>query len=328
MSYFRKMPRLHELMDIFSRSGRWLICISADPDAMASALALQRIMSRRVMQADIASANEVSRLDNLSMMRYLRIPVARLSPELLPRYDHFAIVDSQPHHNPQFDGIPFSVIIDHHPPPEDPFPAEYSVIKPEYGATSTLFAEILYNLHLRPGKLLATALQFGIKTDTNSFARHCGEADLRAYHYLAKFADQALLARIVRSEFHRSWLAYFAKACVTMLNASPGERLVHVGDVASPDILVAIADFFMRFYGINWVAVSGIFCETVVVIYRGEGVRRNMGRLAGEHFGDIGSAGGHPGMARAEFPVSALAGADVELFIHQRILGARQRRSP
>ena len=50
-----------------------------------------------------------------------------------------------------------------------------------------------------PGKLWATALQFGIKTDTASFERHVYDVDLRAYQYLSRFGDHALLTRLARS---------------------------------------------------------------------------------------------------------------------------------
>ena len=48
MAYFRSLPNLQTMLDLFHREDDWLIPISADPDAMASAMALKRIMSRRV----------------------------------------------------------------------------------------------------------------------------------------------------------------------------------------------------------------------------------------------------------------------------------------
>ena len=39
--------------------------------------------------------------------------------------------------------------------------------------------------HIRPGIRLATALQYGIRTDTATFTRTGTEIDLRAYQYLS-----------------------------------------------------------------------------------------------------------------------------------------------
>ena len=48
MSSTRKLSsRLTQLLELFNRNDDWLIVINADPDAMASAMALKRIMSHR-----------------------------------------------------------------------------------------------------------------------------------------------------------------------------------------------------------------------------------------------------------------------------------------
>jgi len=325
MTYFRKLPKISEMLELFSSREKWLIVINADPDAMASAMALKRIMSRRVDGVEIASINEVRRPDNLAMLRITRLRMTRFTPDMLLRFDRFALVDSQPHHSAVFQGIPFSLVIDHHPLPETSQAYPYAEIRPDYGANSTMLAEYLYNLGIRPGKLLATALQYGIKSDTMNFTRKLCDADLRAYQYLARFSDRAMLSRIARSEFHRHWLPFFAKACET-LHAVGSGQFVFIGQVENPDILVVIADFLTRVYEFNWVAVSGLYGDTVVVIYRGDGVS-DIGCLASSQFSDIGSAGGHKSAARAEFPVSAAGGEDLELFVFKRVLESLGKKS-
>ena len=116
------MRAMREWRRSLTKDQRWCILITADPDALASALALKRIMQTRVRSVDIARTNEVSRPDNLAMIRYLRIPARQWQPEKAASYTHFAIVDSQPSHNPAYFDIRFDVIIDHHPP--KPLPQE------------------------------------------------------------------------------------------------------------------------------------------------------------------------------------------------------------
>jgi nanoRNase/pAp phosphatase (c-di-AMP/oligoRNAs hydrolase) len=318
MSYFRAIPRLPSLMGLFSREDRWLILINADPDAMASAMALRRILSRRVHEAVIAKINPITRPDNLAMIRYTRIRMREYSPEILRGFSRLALVDSQPHHHALFRDLPFSLVIDHHPLADAPPDAGYSDIRPEYGATSTLLTEYLYNLEIRPGKLLATALQFGIKTDTASFERHSSDVDLRAYHYLSRYADKAILSRIARSAFHYRWLGLLARACTNMYSVKSGQY-AFIGEVDNPDVLVIVADFLMQVYEIRWVAVAGIYGETVVIIFRGDGVSRDVGSVAARISAEIGSGGGHKVMGRAEFPLSAAEGMDAELFIWRRL---------
>jgi nanoRNase/pAp phosphatase (c-di-AMP/oligoRNAs hydrolase) len=244
-----------------------------------------------------------------------------LDKDLPGSFDHFALVDSQPDHHPAFKSIPFTLILDHHPLPAHPISGvPFVEIRPEYGATSTLMTELLYNLKIRPAKMLATALQFGIKTDTGNFERHFSDVDLRAFRYLARTADQHLLLRIARSEYRESWLATFAKACTVLYALGSSGRYAYVGEVDNPDILVNIADFFMRVYEIRWAAVCGRYNDTLVVIFRGDGISRNLGIFSRQAFGDLGSAGGHKAMARAEIHVQAAQDEDIELFIWKRLI--------
>ncbi|MDR1947153.1 MAG: phosphoesterase [Desulfovibrio sp.] len=331
MSYFRRIHSLEKFSEILSREQRWLIVINADPDAMASALALKNILSRRVQVAEIAKINTLSRPDNLAMVRYTRLRMTDFAECPPGAFDHYALTDSQPDHHPIFKRIPFSLLLDHHPlsaaPPDIPFVE----IRPEYGATSTLLTEFLYNLNIRPGKYLATALQFGIKTDTDNFGRHFCDVDMRAFHYLSRFSDSNLLARISRSEFHERRLNFFARACTGLRSVGVSGRHAHVGKVDTPDILVNIADFFMRVYEIRWTAVSGRYGDMLVIIFRGDGVSRDMGALAVRAFGELGSAGGHKAMARAEIPATAAGTEEAAAFIRKRLFrhGPRQtKQSP
>lgn len=322
MAYFRKLgAQLAALQELLKREDNWLIMINADPDAMAGALAFQRLIRHRVHTVTIARINEVTRPDNLSMIRYLRIPLVRWQPALARGFQRFAIVDSQPSHNVAFDDVEFSVIIDHHPLPERAYAAPFQEIRPEYGATSTLMTEYLYNSGIRPGRRLATALQYGIRTDTNTFGRHSSEVDLRAYHHLSRFGDPVLLNRIMRSEYLPEWLPYFSRAFDTLRPCGRGHYTSLEG-VESPDLLVVVADFFLKVHGLRWVAVCGVSKGTVVVIFRGGFGAVDLGWLASTAFGDVGSAGGHRSMARAEFPVEALGSESLDAFTYRRIRAA------
>ena len=319
MSTSRKISaRLAQLLELFSRNDDWLIVITADPDAMASAMALKRIMSHRVRKVTIARSNEISRPDNLAMIRYLRIPMLPLDKALETGPARFAMVDSQPHHNPAFACLPFSLIIDHHPLlPEHTYKSIYADIRPQYGATSTLLTEYLRGLRIRPGIRLATALQYGIRTDTAAFTRTGTETDLRAYQYLAAHGDTALLTRVLRSEYLPEWLPYFARAFSSIHRFGSGAYTCLDG-VENPDILVVVADFFTHVHGLRWVSVCGVYKDTVVVIFRGDG-HLDLGAFAAEHLGPLGTAGGHRALARAEFPLAATEGRSVDVFVFRKL---------
>lgn len=327
MGYFRDLKEeLGHLLSLAKKDERWLILMNADPDALASALALKRILSRRGAKASLAHVNDISRPDNLAMIKHLRIPTRRFSTAMLKGIDRFALVDSQPHHHPDFAGIDYSVVIDHHPlVPDHPVHAAYMEILPERGSNSSILTEYLHGLSIRPGKLLATALMYGVKSDTQSFERPFSDIDLRAFRHLSKYADKLLLRRIVRSEFRLDWLVYFQKALANV-------RMIHHGifidmeQVDNPDILVILADHFNRIHGVRWTVVAGETGGKLVAIFRGDGLRRlDMGKMAAKVFAPMlsakrgGAAGGHATMARAEIPLSGFGCESGAHFLLRRL---------
>lgn len=325
MAVFGKLSaRFKQWLQSLDKEDNWCIMVTADPDALGAAMAFKRLLSHRAQEVVIARTNEVTRPDNLAMIRYLRIPLAAWKPEMASKFQRFALVDSQPHHNPAFQDIRFSLVIDHHPvTAEHPVEAEYVDIRPEFGATSTMMARYLQLLRIRPGRLLATALLYGIRTDTAAFERSGGEEDLKAYQWLSRHADINLLRRIMRSEYLREWLPLFSRAFRTLHSCRRGAQ-AYLGAVKSADMLVAIADFFTRVHGLKWVAISGVCSGMVIVIFRGDG-SRDIGKLAASCFKDVGSAGGHRTLARAEFPLTAVPDGKAGEFVQARLSGRRPR---
>lgn len=329
MAYFRVLSaQIALLQSLLVREESWAILITADPDALASAMALQRIIRSRVKNVTIARTNEISRPDNLAMIRYLGIPVVKWRPSMRRKIQRFALVDSQPHHNPAFVGLDFSVVIDHHPKPTEPCPAPFQDIRPDYGSVSTMMTEYLYSAGIRPARLLATALQYGIRTDTGTFGRGCTDVDLRAYHYLSRFGDANLMNRILRSEYLPEWLPYFSRAFETLRPCGRGS-FVWLGKVESSDILVVLADFFLKVHGMRWVAVCGVSAGRVIVVFRGGYGKMDLGSVASCVFAGIGSGGGHRTMARAEaalvdMPIEARSG--LEEYVFQVLYTAAEKR--
>ncbi|MBO4368676.1 MAG: phosphoesterase, partial [Desulfovibrio sp.] len=54
------------------KDSSYCILIFADPDALASAMAFRRLLRKRVASVAIRYINDVTRPDNLAMIRYLR----------------------------------------------------------------------------------------------------------------------------------------------------------------------------------------------------------------------------------------------------------------
>jgi len=296
--------RLASFLSIFDKEDNVLVMINADPDALASAMALRRLLSYRVKSVVIGYPNEIRRLNNLTMVERLKIPIERLHKLNSKDFSKTVLLDSQPSHLPCFEKIQFDAVIDHHPH-SDGWQAGFADIRPEYGAVSTIMVEYLRAAGIRPSVSLATALFYGIKVDTQNFELKAEAVDGIAFHYLFNRANRNLVRKFELSDLRRSELKYFKEA-LNEMQVHQRRGYVHLGKVRTPDVLVIIADFLNHVDGIDWVLVSGIHNERLVVIFRCDGYRKHAGTLARKIFGELGSAGGHREAARAEVPLKNL----------------------
>jgi nanoRNase/pAp phosphatase (c-di-AMP/oligoRNAs hydrolase) len=295
---------LNKLLNLFDSRDRVLITIDADPDAIASAVAFKRLLWHKVQSVTIAHFNEIVRFDNATMVRLLKIPLVRLQQVNSIDFSKTVLVDGQPHHHEAFADFAYHAVIDHHPTTmavETPFVD----IRPNYGATATMMTEYLRSAKIRPSKSIATALLYAIRVDTHNFELQALEEDVKAFRYLFPLANMNLLRKIEMSDMGIKDLKHFQQALESK-RIMKGKIFSHLDNVQSADILVLVADFFMRCHEVGWSIVSGVYNKNLVVVIRNDGFRKNAGTWAIKAFGKLGSAGGHRAMARAEIPLANL----------------------
>ncbi len=300
-SVSKKLTRFYHQ---FSGSDRVLVLINADPDAIASAMAVKRMLWRKVSGVTLANINVITRPDNIAMTRLLGVNLTHAEDIDEKEFDRFVIVDSQPDHNALFARFEPDVIIDHHLV-TDSADAPFMDIRPEYGATASIMTEYVRAAKIKPSAKLATGLFHAIKTDTNNFERETVRGDINAFHFLFRYANVHLARKIERADLRLDFLKYFQIA-LRGFQIRRNKVFAHLGPVMTPDICVLIADFFMRICSVQWSIVSGVYDEQLIIIFRNDGLRKDAGKLAKNGFAHMGSAGGHKSMARAELPLSAL----------------------
>jgi nanoRNase/pAp phosphatase (c-di-AMP/oligoRNAs hydrolase) len=296
--------RLRRFYAQFSGDDHVLIPIVADPDAIASAMAVKRLLWRRVAAVTIANVNVVQRTDNLVLIRLIGVTMIPFEDIDLERFNRVVLVDAQPDQHERLVALTPQVIIDHHPVSESS-QAPFVDIRPKYGATASILIEYLRAAKIKPSTRLATALYVAIKTDTSNFERHTVMEDLQAFQFVFRLSNIALARRIECAEIRLDFLKYFKRALEEM-HLRKGRVFVHLGAVTHPDVCVQIADFFMHTDSVKWSIVSGVHQRKLVVIFRNDGIRTDAGKVAKRSFGKWGSAGGHKSAARAEMPLEAL----------------------
>lgn len=297
---------LAHLYSLFTPKDRVLITIDPDPDSIASALGLKRLLWHKVQSTTIGMIRPIRRLNNITMVRLLRLPLILLDEKKMEGFDKYLIVDGQPHHHPIFSKFSYTAVLDHHPI-TTPVEAPFVDIRADYGATSTMLIEYLRSAGVKPSQTLATALIYGIKTDTHNFERHTLEEDVKAFCYLFPMVNHNVLRKIEISDLALKDLKFFQKA-IERKHVVKDRIFAHLDKVDTPDILVVLADFLLKIHDISWSIVSGIHEDRLVIIVRNDGYRKDAGRSLKRAFGSIGSAGGHKAMGRAEIPIENLNG--------------------
>ena len=299
--------RLKRLFDTVSGAESVLILPhnDPDPDAIASALALRYLLEHRLAtKAVIAYKGIIGRAENRAMVRYLGSPVRRLTAQDWRQAMPIALVDTQPGtgNNALPPGSTASIVIDHHPWAEATAAARFADIRTEVGATSTILTEYLQIAGLEPAPPLATALFYGIKSDTLGLGRGASPADANAYFYLQPRVDVEALVEIERAQVPPD---YFKSLTATLQAARIYDTVVisYMGPLKYPELAAEMADLLLRLQGTQWVMCMGTYQETLILAVRTRRPRGGAGQLVRSIVGDRGTAGGHGTMAGGQVPL-------------------------
>lgn len=284
-----------------------------DPDAVASAFGVRVLLGRREETAPIVTLGLTMRPENRRMMQLLRLHVTEVTADELYRFDRLIAVDSQPR-GLEPARLGRLAILDHHPL-DDGWHPEIADVRPGYAACATLVTEYLraWDEH-RIRRDLATALLYGIKSDSDNLTRGVTPADVRAYAFLQQRAELDIIRRIERPMYSTALLHTFGRALAAVA-VDNAVAATFAGGVSEPDshVIAELADFCLSLEGVCWAVAGAVVGEEVVLSVRhlGGNGGGDAGELARRLAGEKGRGGGHATMARATWPRTA---ADQRLF--------------
>ncbi|HXO22905.1 MAG TPA: DHH family phosphoesterase [Thermoanaerobaculia bacterium] len=278
-------------------AGRWLVLThdNPDPDALASAFILVRLLRRAFKQKVTAAyGGIIGRAENREMVKALHLPFSHIRHLSLKHYDRFALVDTQPKSgNNQLPAkvVP-EIVIDHHPLRKPTEAAPFRDVRPAYGATATILAEYLLASGVRSTHAVATALVYAIRSETLDFAREYAGHDKEVYDTFFPQANHRLLARI---QTPRLPFSYFSNLHEALESLEGVDTLIvsHLGPVEQPDIVPEIADLLLRMEGKTWSLASGLFGDRIYLSIRTTNPRAEAGTLMRRLLGRRGKGGGH-----------------------------------
>jgi len=238
-------------------------------------------------------------------VRALGVEIRTVTPDELAEFDAIALVDVQP---PVFGETPparvlsVDVVIDHHPE-RGGYDAAIRDIRTGYGATSTILTEYVRAADLELSPRLATALVYGIKSDTQLLGRETSREDIDAFAYLHALHSPALLRRIERPALPQEALRALGRALATT-RVEDGIHMVLLGRVRE-DVIAQVADLGLQAEGAEWSIAAGIVGSDLVFSVRNVGYVRAAGEVVRLVVEGFGVGGGHRSMAKGTIPLKA-----------------------
>jgi len=195
----RKIP---ELERVLAAGGRTLILThdNPDPDAIAAGLGFQHLLKQAFgLESTLAYGGIVGRAENQAMLEHLRITLTAVEGIAWGEFSRVALIDTQPltGNNSLPADIRADVIIDHHPVRPETRGAAYVDVRENVGASSSLVTDYLREVGVEIPSRLATALYYGIKSDTQDLGRDSSPLDLESYLFLFPKVRRRLLNRIL-----------------------------------------------------------------------------------------------------------------------------------
>jgi len=237
-----------------------------DPDSIGSAMAHKRLCERLGVSATIAHVLPISRAENRAMVKLLNVPMVKVTDsDELATYGYLSLVDAS--QSEQAIRVPESLqlltVVDHHRPAAIP-KAPFVDIRHDVGATATIYAEyserglVPFSANGNDDGVVATAMFFGIQTDTDDFA-FATPNDFRAAAYLKQFSDAETLSRVGRRTLTAESMEAVGYA-LRDLEVVRDFAIAGVGRVSAPnrDAIPMAADYILRREDIDTVVVYGI----------------------------------------------------------------------
>ncbi|RLI00648.1 potassium transporter TrkA [Candidatus Bathyarchaeota archaeon] len=326
LEMLRKLKKLKESIE--RTKGK--LCIfthdNPDPDAISSALALKEIAKHYGVESDIVYYGEIFHQENRAMVNLLGLELLRGEEVNLNNYSKFALVDSSAPgvNNSIPSNIKIDIVFDHHATTKR-VEAEFVDIRADVGATATLLTEYLKELKISPSKTLATALFFGIKTETNSFKKNAKTSDFSAAAYLYPFVDHEMIEKIEGPAISTETLDVLGSA-IKNREIFSSFLISFAGFINDRDALPQAADFLLRLEGISTVLVFGVLRDKVYLSARNKDVRINIGEILRRAFGDVGSVGGHAHSAGGQIPLGIFESAADKNILGRLITEAIKKR--
>ena len=323
----RGRPHARTLMKVLADKRNVLITTHehADPDALASTLALCTLLTTKLPGAKI-TASVKGRIGGGINEIFTSLSDLKLAPwdqSTLRTYDAIILLDTQPNfaNSPLPHDVPATAVIDHHRSRAGRRPkCSFCDIRSDVGATGSIIFSYFMELEQPITRDLGATLLYAIESDLAGAAGTPGELDNIALSSLTLIADTRKLYKMRYVNLPQS---SYVSTATGLQNAVVYDNalLSHLDEIDSPEKPAIMADYLLRFDKTEWALVTAIFNGALVMSLRTNGTQRSAADLIKRILRDIGEGGGHK--TKAGGGVKLTEGTPKEI---ERVRGIIRRR--
>ncbi len=229
-----------------------------DPDCMAASMGLQQLLKTALgCQSIIVGGGYVQRPDNRAMMEMLNIEIIPPKKAIIPPGAPVITVDTQPEftNNSLPSGARVVGVIDHHLSDSE-CRAPFLDLRPEFGAAASIVAQYFRESEIDMHRRTATALAFGIASETRDMERVKRQIEVELYTWVLSLADHPILGRLRNPKIERDYVCTLSHALNTAYLYSSECLVCHMPQLPhdrcalnDPRRLFDMASVFARYPG-------------------------------------------------------------------------------
>jgi len=207
--------RFHKLLSVLQEQSSVYIQPHniPDPDAIASSFALSMLLGRFGIQSSIIYGDSIEKANSKRMIDMFNIKMERIDEDFaIEKGDFLIFIDVQRGNSNLTDlQVKRVGVIDHHDKMTHTN-YDYEDIRTEMGACSSMVTSYYREMGVEPSLEAATALVYGIMTDTDNLTRYNNNADAEMFYWLYKYADFSMIKNLRMNEIGKADIYAYAKA--------------------------------------------------------------------------------------------------------------------
>ncbi len=297
------MTRLDQLVSKINREHVYIQTHDfPDPDAIASAFGLQELLKTRGIASTICYRGKIDRYSTEQLLELLEIEIKELDAEVeATKEDEVILVDAQAGNANIVNMEGREIIcVDHHPTFKD-YTYRFSDIRTDVGACASIIASYFVENSVPFNKNIATALTFGIQTDTANLTRGVSKLDVEMIYQLFDECDQDIIHMLENSSMEFEDLMAYSKG-ISSMQVYDGVSFADIGSGCKGALAANVSDFMLALVGVSFSVVYSRRKDGIKLSVRSEKPDVDAGKVINKALQGIGNGGGHAAMAGGFVP--------------------------